>query len=64
MKRDPIIQMAWDAGLSQFFGNKDQSEELKRFANLIAQHERKEWAEEFAGLGEWNCVHIIEDRCK
>jgi hypothetical protein len=40
MNCDPIIQIAWNAGLSQFVGNKDQSEELKRFATLVAAAER------------------------
>lgn len=33
---------------------------LEAFANLVAARTRKEMANEFAGLGEWTCVHIIE----
>jgi hypothetical protein len=41
MNRDPVIQMAWDAGLSQFVGNTDQSEELKRFFQMAQAAERE-----------------------
>ena len=33
---------------------------IERFAELVAAKTRKEMANEFAGLGEWHCVHIIE----
>ncbi len=29
---------------------------------LVAAKERDEWAKEFAGLGEWTAVHILEAR--
>jgi len=32
------------------------------FAKLIAEKERKEWAREFAGMGEWTAVHMLEER--
>jgi len=32
------------------------------FAKLVAAKEREEWAKEFAGLGEWTAVHILEAR--
>lgn len=35
-------------------------EMLEAFAKLVAAKARKEMADEFAGLGEWHCVHIIE----
>jgi|DEB3_MinimDraft_2_1074329.scaffolds.fasta_scaffold00506_10 hypothetical protein len=35
---------------------------LQWFAEYVAQAEREEWANEFAGLGEWNAVHILENR--
>lgn len=35
-------------------------EVLQAFAQLIAAKARKEMADEFAGLGEWTCVNIIE----
>jgi hypothetical protein len=35
-------------------------ENLEAFAKLVAAKEREKWAKEFAGLGEWTCVHIIE----
>ena len=35
-------------------------EMLEAFAQLVAAHARKEMANEFAGLGAWDCVHIIE----
>lgn len=47
---------AWPGGVDWTW------DELKTFAKLVEEHTRKEWAKEFAGLGEWQCVHIIEDR--
>jgi len=32
------------------------------FAKLIAEKERKEWAREFAGMGEWTAVNMLEER--
>ena len=37
-------------------------EQLEAFAKLVAAKERDEWAKEFAGLGEWTAVHILEAR--
>jgi len=34
------------------------------FAKMVAAKERDEWAKEFAGLGEWTAVHILEARGK
>jgi hypothetical protein len=40
--------------------------DLEAFAKLVAEaaasKERDEWAKEFAGLGEWTAVHILEAR--
>ena len=47
---------AWPGGVDWTW------DELKTFAKLVEEHTRKAWAKEFAGLGEWQCVHIIEDR--
>ena len=32
------------------------------FAKLIAEKERKEWAREFAGMGEWTAVNMLKER--
>ena len=32
------------------------------FAKMVAAKERKEWAKEFAGMGEWTAVHVLEAR--
>ena len=36
-------------------------ENIEAFARLIEQAVLREWATEFAGLGEWACVHRIEE---
>lgn len=36
--------------------------DLERFADLVRADERKVWAYEFAGMGEWLCVNIIEGK--
>jgi len=69
MNRDDIIRMAREAGFG-FMTDKPKSathmqcgiDDLERFATLVASAEREEWANEFAGLGEWTAVHILEDR--
>lgn len=35
-------------------------ETLETFAQLVAAQARKEMLDEFAGLGEWQCVNIIK----
>lgn len=35
---------------------------LEAFAALVAAAERKIWAYEFAGMGEWTCVNTIEGK--
>ena len=70
MTKDEIIEMAKLAGFEM-----DNScvispqnlwyiyqEQLETFANLVAAKERKEWAYEFAGMGEWTAVHMLEAR--
>ena len=32
------------------------------FAKLVAAKERQEWEKEFAGMGEWACVHLLQER--
>ena len=39
-------------------------EDIETFVRLIEQHVLREWATEFAGLGEWACVHRIEEELK
>jgi hypothetical protein len=34
--------------------------EVIRFAKLVAAHVSRELAKEFAGMGKWDAVHIIE----
>lgn len=62
MTQDDIISMARAAGwLSEYDSPTGFCAEIAvKFAHLIAVHTRKELAKEFAGLGEWTCVHIIE----
>ena len=62
MTQDEIIEMAKQAGMLQINGayNIWIPEYIEDFAKLVAVRARKEMADEFAGLGEWGCVHIIE----
>jgi len=71
MKQHEIIEMARQAGMiadgemwfSPSYENCDvHIAELEAFAKLVAAKERDEWAKEFAGLGEWTAVHILEAR--
>jgi len=69
MKQDEIIEMARQAGFGLRYEGRGQissapttTEKLEAFAKLVAAKERKEWAKEFAGLGEWTAVHILEAR--
>ena len=64
MTQDEIIEMARQAGFERL-GHTDHDwvcypEDIERFVKLIEARQRKEWAKEFAGLGEWACVHRIE----
>jgi len=62
MTQDEIIEMARRAGVrdDENIFEFSQYKYLEAFAKLVAAKEREEWAKEFAGLGEWTCVHIIE----
>ena len=69
MNKNEIIEMADKAG---FFVNDNEAYSpsvqedheltsfLEAFAKLVAAAERKEWAQEFAEMGEWTCVNIME----
>ena len=61
-----IIEIARQAGVRDD-GHRFEFSELKyleRFAALVAAAEREEWEAEFAGMGEWACVHLLEERGK
>jgi hypothetical protein len=63
MNEDEIILFADASGLSLYGMGKDRAKfihYLEAFAKLVAAKERKEWAQEFAEMGEWTCVHIME----
>ena len=67
MKQDEIIEMAKEAGIIAVHTEGDghwhqQFIALEGFAKLIAAKERQEWAKEFAGMGEWTAVHMLETR--
>jgi len=77
MTQDEIIEMARD--LAEKFGTRmcdengdTHGEELYAMGvddvidiiKLVAAKEREEWEKEFAGLGEWTAVHILEARGK
>jgi hypothetical protein len=72
MTQDEVISMAKEAGCIprrhpdywedvQIFATPDV---LQSFAKLVAAAERKEWEKEFAGMGEWACVYLLEERNK
>jgi hypothetical protein len=68
LKTDEILEMARQCGFERL-GHDDRDlvcypEEVEALVNLALAKERREWAKEFAGLGEWACVHIIEARDK
>ena len=63
-----IIELAKQAGFERL-GHTDDDwvcgpEDIKAFAQLVAKAERKEWEKEFAGMGEWACVYLLEERNK
>jgi hypothetical protein len=60
------IELAKQAGFERL-GHTDNDwvcypEDIEAFGKLVEEHTRRAWAKEFAGLGEWQCVNIIEDR--
>lgn len=62
MTKNDIIRMAREAGFELDCCSLEWHERIARFAAFVAAAEREEWANEFAGLGEWTAVHILEDR--
>ena len=69
MNKDEIIKLAIQAGIKsrtdEFYSEFCDGvyfDDLITFANLIAAKERKEWAREFAGMGEWIAVNMLEER--
>lgn len=63
-----LLDLAKQAGFERL-GHTDDDwvcypEDIEAFANLVAKAERKEWEKEFAGMGEWACVHLLEERNK
>ena len=61
-----IIELAKQAGFERL-GHTDDDwvcgpEDIKAIAELVAKAERKEWETEFAGMGEWACVYLLEER--
>jgi hypothetical protein len=66
--QDEIMQLAKQAGFERL-GHTDDDwvclpKNVKNFAEIIALAERKTWEVEFAGMGEWACVHLLEARNK
>jgi hypothetical protein len=66
MTRDEILEMAKQAGFERL-GHTDDDwvclpEDIENFAEILARAERKKWEVEFAGMGEWACVHLLEER--
>jgi len=65
MTKEEIINIAWNIfPISDREKNEAFIELLVHFAQGIAEKERKEWAREFAGMGEWTAVHMLEEREK
>jgi hypothetical protein len=66
MNQNEIMGMARYAGFERL-GHTDNDwvctpEDIETFAKLIAAAERKEWETEFAGMGEWASVHLLQER--
>jgi len=51
-------------GQDKFYKRKQQLPWVVKMIEEAVAKERKELADEFAGLGEWVCVHIVEARGK
>ena len=69
MTQEEIIEMAFKAGLEVHKWEKTKEhqircwyEEFYDFAQLVAQHERRECAKLCAEVGMWPLVHEIEAR--
>lgn len=68
MNQKQIIELAKQAGFERL-GHTDDDwvclpKNIENFAEIIARAERKKWEVEFAGMGEWACVHLLEERNK
>ena len=66
MKTEDIMRMAQEAGFERL-GHTDNDwvcypEDIEAFAKMLALAERKEWELEFAGMGEWGSVHLLQER--
>jgi len=67
MTKEEIIRLVKKTDLlgiidSQYYDNELWVFDVMEFAKLIAEKERKEWAREFAGMGEWTAVNMLEER--
>ena len=66
MTKEEIVEMARQAGFERLGHDSCDyvcyPDEIEVFAKLVAEKERKEWAREFAGMGEWTAVHMREER--
>ena len=66
MTKDEALKLALEAGFERL-GHTDNDwvcypKDIEAFAELVAQAERKEWETEFAGMGEWACVYLLQER--
>jgi len=66
MTKEEIIDMARQSAFTRHWEYEKclvcNPDSLYHFAKLIAEKERKEWAREFAGMGEWTAVNMLEER--
>lgn len=66
MNKANVMQIAKESGFERLGHTDDDwvccQEDIERFAEMIARAERKEWQDEFAGMGEWSCVNIMQER--
>jgi hypothetical protein len=60
MTKEDIIRMAIEAGWDAHHAEFDTR--IQTFAALVASAERKEWETEFAGMGEWASVYLLQER--
>ena len=68
MTQNEMIELAKQAGFERL-GHTDNDwvcgpENIETLVKLVAFAERKEWEKEFAGMGEWACVYLLEERNK
>lgn len=66
MNQELIIELAFKAGFVEYELDDGTTnafdKRYEKFAALVAAAERKIWADEFAGMGEWTCVNTIEGK--